>query len=203
MELPPMMYDPPHDLPSAITEKQDVVSQLERMVQDEEDARKRGIMSMEDYEKVKRSMVIRQVERDQKLRNMAADEQQELMVVSLLILQRVGRGYNGRKKARVAAENRRLMRKRKAAIIKAQALIRGFNARTRVRNIKRLYQLNLLRGNSVIAIQSAYRGYLARRHFKKIRRFLSARNIQRVFRGKIGRAAADRERKRLNNLRRK
>ncbi|NDB86487.1 MAG: hypothetical protein EB127_27885 [Alphaproteobacteria bacterium] len=68
------------------------------VVEDEEDARKRGIMSMEDYEKVKRTMVIRQVERDQKLRNMAADEQQELMVVSLLILQRVGRGYNGRKK---------------------------------------------------------------------------------------------------------
>lgn len=46
-EMPPMMYEHPSDLPVAVTEDRDIASQLMRMKKDEDDARKKGIMSME------------------------------------------------------------------------------------------------------------------------------------------------------------
>jgi len=41
-EIEPRRYDNPPDLPRILTEGQDVVSKLDRMLEDEENARKRG-----------------------------------------------------------------------------------------------------------------------------------------------------------------
>jgi hypothetical protein len=45
-ELPPMRYEQPADLPTVYTEGNDVTSKLDRMLHDEEEARKRGGMTM-------------------------------------------------------------------------------------------------------------------------------------------------------------
>ena len=76
-ELPPMRYDEPADLPSTITDNMntDVNFQIERMKKDEEEARKKGHMNMEEYERVKQQMASRQLERDQKLRALGSEEQ--------------------------------------------------------------------------------------------------------------------------------
>ena len=202
-EVPPMRYEDPNDLPSIITETKDVNSQLDRMLNDEEDARKRGNMSMEDFEKVKMQMANRQMERDMKLRNLASGEQEELFELSAAAMQRVARGYNGRKRARAAREAKEMNSKKKKAVLSVQKSVRGFLGRRRFARVQRIYQMNLLQGQSVIAIQSIFRGYCARRYFKKVRRFLRSREIQRVFRGHLGRQAAAREKQRLNILRQK
>ena len=202
-ELPPMRFEHPVDLPTTITAKRDVNSQLDGMLADEEEARKRGNMSMEDFDRVKMQMAARQMERDQKLRHLASDEQEELFILSAAIIQRVGRGYNGRKRARKVKSLRDLDMRRKKAVLKAQSVARGMLGRKRFKRIQRIYQMNLLQGQSVVAIQSTFRGFVARRYFKRVRRYLKSREIQRVFRGRLGRMAAAREKFRLGILRKK
>ena len=55
-------------------------------------------MKMEDFENVRRQMAQRQLERDQILRQQVGDGQNSLLTSSTLVIQRVGRGYIGRKK---------------------------------------------------------------------------------------------------------
>jgi hypothetical protein len=204
-ELPPMRYDDPSDLPQTITDgmNKDVNFQIQQMVADEEAARKRGHMSMEDYDRVKQQMAARQLERDQKLRALGDDEQEELFEVSCRLIQRMGRGLTGRQKARRAREIAELKRMRNKAVLKCQAIGRGYLGRQRFARLQRIYQLNLLQGASVIAIQSVYRGHVARKYFRRVRRFLKAREVQRIFRGHLGRLAAAREKYRLTILRKK
>lgn len=204
-ELPPMRYDEPADLPQTITDNmnKDVNFQIKQMVADEEAARKKGHMSMEEYDRVKGQMAARQLERDQKLRALGSDEQQELFERSCELIQRVGRGMVGRKRAAKARYIAQMEREKNRAVLKCQAVGRGYLGRQRFKKLQRIYQLNLLQGASVIAIQSVYRGYVARRYFRRVQRFLKAREIQRIFRGHLGRLAAAREKYRLTILRKK
>jgi pimeloyl-ACP methyl ester carboxylesterase len=202
-EVPPLNYDPPVDLPVQITQGKDVNSQLDRMIHDEEDARKRGIMSMEAYEQVKGKMLVRTMERDAKLRNLGGEEQLELVIFATRLLQRTARGYNGRKKAAAAEIKRKNLRKLTKGIIFFQALIRGFIGRKKVKHIRNMYMRNLLQGKSIMTIQTIYRGYCARKYFKVLFRNAMARNVQRTFRGHVARVACKRERKRLAVLRKK
>lgn len=110
-EMPPLRYEDPPDLPSMITDgNPSLENQLSTMEKDAEAARKKGIMSLEDYERVKGQMFVNQIERDKMLRKLAGDEQQDLILSSVNFIQRVGRGYNGRKKARKIAEEIRRKR---------------------------------------------------------------------------------------------
>jgi tripartite-type tricarboxylate transporter receptor subunit TctC len=108
-EMPPMKYaETGGGAVPTPAEDTGVTAQLDRMVALEEEARKKGTMTVEDYEQVKRKMVQRQVERDRKLRAMVGQGQEELMGDSALTIQRVGRGYLGRDLARRKRLARRL-----------------------------------------------------------------------------------------------
>ena len=63
------------------------------------------------------------------------------------------------------------------------AIVRGVISRKKSIEKKRLYLQNQLRGSSATKLQSAYRGYVARKYVRKLRRYVSARNVQRCFRG--------------------
>ena len=203
-EMPPMKYaETGGGAVPTPAEDTGVTAQLDRMVALEEEARKKGTMTVEDYEQVKRKMVQRQVERDRKLRAMVGQGQEELMGDSALTIQRVGRGYIGRKKARAAALRRAQILALSVGMTKFQAVVRGVLSRKRSNEMKRLYLMNKLRGSSAIKIQSAFRGHVARRYVRKLRRFVKARDIQRCFRGHLGRQAANRERERLRLIKMK
>jgi hypothetical protein len=202
-ELAPQRYDAPTALPRMLTEAQDVVSKLDRMLADEEDARKKGIMSMEQYETVKSNMVERQLERDQMLRQLTAEEQLVLFEQSSVFLQKVGRGFVGRRRAAAAALLRKRKREQTLKVIKIQSVMRRHMGRKRFNYIKNIYLNNMKSSFSATELQRVYRGHADRRYFKKLRRWVNAINVQRAFRGYLGRVAAKREKNRLELLRRK
>ncbi len=203
MEMHPMPYDDPVDLPKIVTEKKDPASVLERMLEDEEEARKRGIMSVEEFEKVKSQMALRQMERDQKLRHLGGEEQHALFDEQARLIQRAARGYNGRKRARKLWREREMKRILSHGALMLQARVRGMRGRRRFNRIKSVHLLNLAKGESANRIQKLYRGVVARRFATKRRHYVKARHVQRAFRGHVGRMAAARERKRLEILRMK
>ena len=202
-ELPDMRYGMPSDLPAAIMEKKDVVSSLDKMIADEDDARKKGIMSMEQYEEVKQKMVVAQMDRDQKTRHMEANEQEKFYEDCGRLIQRVARGYLGRVKANRAARDKELQKVINRGVTTFQSVVRGCLGRQKAAEVKRQYLANLLRGDSIITIQRIRRGFNARKKYKKLRQFKASCDIQRAFRGYIGRSAAGRERARLATLRKK
>lgn len=203
LEMADMKYNSPGELPSVFYESKDVVSSLDRMAADEIAARKKGIMSMEEYEKVKSKMLLAQLDRDQTNRHMDFAEQARFKEKTVMTIQRYGRGYNGRKKATIAARDRELQKMIRRGVISFQAVIRGIVGRKRASNIRRIYLANIMRGDSVVTIQRFMRGYFARKFYKKLRRNHAAKNMQRAFRGHLGRMTANRERARLALLKMK
>jgi IQ calmodulin-binding motif len=204
-EMPPLQYGDTFAGSAAptTTDSDNVIAQLDQMVTMEEEARKKGTMTLEDYEQVRRQMKQRQLERDNKLRKLVGIGQESLFEDSARLIQRVGRGYNGRKRARDAALHRARMRILSAGLTKLQAIVRGMIGRRQFEEKKRVYLQNHLRGSSATRIQSVFRGHKARKYTRKLRRYVSARNIQRCFRGHLGREAARRERARLDAIRAK
>ena len=203
VEMEPKRYDDPADLPAALTEGQDIISKLDRMLIDEETARKRGTMSLEAYEQVKVKMAERQMERDAKLRSLSQEEMQLLYNDCATTIAKVGRGYNGRKRFKKidALRRLRLLQNEKAILI--QKRIRGVLGRKRYRHIRNIYLDNIRGYFSATQIQRVYRGYLARRYFYRLRRKASCMLLQRVFRGFLGRCSVRRERRRLAAIRKK
>ena len=106
-------------------------------------------------------------------------------------------------KADRASKDRELNKVISKGVTIFQSIVRGRIGRRKAEEAKRNYLSNLLRGDSIITIQRIRRGYNARKRYKKMRRFVAARDIQRAFRGYIGRSAAGRERSRLATLRKK
>eukprot|EP01038_Epipyxis_sp_PR26KG_P011234 gene11234-15074_t len=197
MEMIPLRYDEPTELPKILTEEQDINSKLDRMLIDEKAAKSRGVMKIEDYETIKFQMAERQLERDQKLRHLSQEELQELYDDNSIHIQRIVRGFNGRNKAKRANELRELKKLRLKSIILIQRTVRGMIGRKRFMAFKRIYLLNLRSSHSAITIQRTFRGYYARRYFRRIKRIACALRIQKFFRGYLGRLAFKQEKKRL------
>jgi len=196
-EMIPLNYELPDELPSALLEGLDIVSKLDRMKRDEEIARKRGIMSVEDYEKVKREMQERQLQRDQKLRNLTQAEKDALYIVCTINIQKIVRGKLGRNRFNRALKKRRLYLLQIEMANKIQSVARGRQGRKRFKRIKELYLNNLKNSFSATEIQRVFRGYIDRKYFKKLLKWMSALKIQRLFRGYLGRLAFRREKNRV------
>jgi pimeloyl-ACP methyl ester carboxylesterase len=204
-ELPDMKYDTPIDLPKVLTEFTETspMNILNQLINDEKNAKKRGIMSMEKYEEVKSQMVLAQISHDQKIRHMETKEQEQYYEDCIRYLQRIVRGYIGRNKAKQYLKNYILQKKIKYGIIKFQACVRGRQGRVYANKIKKYYLINLLKGDAVNILQRVIRGYLGRKYYKKLKRFYMIRKIQKIFRGYLGRLVARKEKERLNLLKKK
>ena len=205
-EMPPVMYDPPEDLPAVITEPKDPLSSLDRMVADEETRKKikggEG-MTQEQYEMVKQKMANQQLDRIEKLRHLDGEEQVALYSESSLTLQRVGRGYIGRKRALLFREKRDLHRKLTKGVLRFQACIRGIAGRKRYAEKRKLWLLSQKLGDSALNVQRCFRGYVGRKIVRKRRQFCRSRDLQRVYRGHMGRKAFHREKTRMQMIAKK
>lgn len=203
VEIAPMRYEHPADLPRILQEGMDVVSKLDRMKEDEVAARKHGTLSVEEYEKVKREMMVRQMQRDDTLRHLSQEEKDSLYEACAVKIQMIGRGYLGRRKALATLEKRKQALIRVKMAIKVQSVMRGFLGKKRFNRIKDLYLNNMKNSYSAGHIQRMYRGHAARKYFRRLRRWICAGKIERVFRGHLGRLAFQREKQRLELLRTK
>ena len=205
-EMPPTMYEPPMDLPSAITEARDPVGSLDQMVADEE-ARKKikggENMTQEQYEMIKNKMANKQLERDEKLRHLDGEEQVALYTESAMTIQRVGRGYIGRKRALLFKERRDLQLKLTKGVVTFQSIIRGQIGRKRYAEKRKLWLLAQKKGDSALNLQRCFRGYVGRKIVRKRRQFVRSRDLQRVYRGHMGRKAFNREKTRMQMIARK
>ena len=153
--------------------------------------------------RVKRDMAAAQLEREAKLRMMAEGEQVELFHEMASKLQNAYRGRIGRKKAEQQRKRMQIVAQHAIAAVKIQGAMRGCLGRMFVKKILEAQMRELVLGASATNIQKAYRGMVGRHRVREIRRNLASRFIQRVFRGHLGRMAAERERARLEALRRR
>jgi hypothetical protein len=202
-ELPPMHYEQPRDLPKTITEGRDMVSKLDQMLIDEQEARKRGELTVEEFETIKRKMAERQLERDQMLRTLSLEELEELKNECAIQIQRVIRGFNSRQRVKKMIAARNLAKEKARVSIHMQRAIRGFLGRRRYKRIRQIYLTNMKGFFSATQIQRIYRGYADRAYFRKLRRYYSAIKMQRTYRGHLGRLAVKKERNRLKVLHKK
>ena len=90
-------------------------------------------------------MAQRQVERDQKLRALVGQGQEQLTADSVRLIQRVGRGYIGRTKASVAARRRAQIQALSVGMTQMQG-----NERTNERKIQSLLQTTCQYMHSII-----------------------------------------------------
>jgi len=140
------------------------------------------------------------MERDEKLRHLSGEEQTAMMIESTIEIQRVGRGYMGRKRAMILNEERELSRKVSRGVLMAQKYIRGATGRKRYRELRKIHMLQMVKGQSALNIQRCFRGHVARKMVKKRRQFVRCRDVQRVYRGHMGRKGANREKTRMRLL---
>jgi hypothetical protein len=202
-EIQPQMYQKPPELPALMREAKDPSSTLDQLVVDAEIARKKGIMSMEEFETVKKQLALNQLEREQRLRNREEAEELAFYNETAVKIQRLARGIMGRNRAREAKQVRDTKLTVERGVVQFQAVARGIRGRRRARHLKKLKLQNQLVGKSVVKIQCQMRAHLSRRYVHGLRRQKAARAVQRVFRGHLGRQVVRRERNRLELIRRK
>lgn len=203
LEMQPVRYDEPDELPSIYREGRDMVSQLDRMLMDEEDARKKGTMSMEEFEKVKARIAERQMERDALLRHLSDEEKERLCNRNAIRIQKRIRGILGRIKAHKAAVLRQERIEKEAKALRIQAVARGMFGRRRFAEHKRIFLLKLKGEHSAVMIQKIMRAYLGRKYFRRVQRWKCANKIQKTFRGYLGVLAFKREKARIDLLKKK
>lgn len=120
-----------------------------------------------------------------------------------VIINRIVRGFLGRRKADRAKAKRTLFKRQMRAATRINSLLRSFLARRRVQHLRDNMVRELIRSLSATHIQRIGRGYVARRDYRIMLRTAKANDIQRAFRGHLGRKAARMERDRLEEVRRR
>lgn len=148
-------------------------------------------------------MAAAQLEREKRLRSMIEDEHAQIFHEMAGRIQHLFRGVLGRKKAFIARAKMRLTVERVSAAIKIQKAMRGALGRCFVKQLLQLETRNVLLGSSVLNVQRTFRGLIGRKHAYNRRCEMAAEYIQRVYHGHGGRMRAMAERARLERLRRR
>ena len=150
---------------------------------------------------IKREMSAAQLEREARLRDMAASEMVGIFHEMASKIQNMVRGVIGRQHAdEIKTRMERTVLEAKAAL-RIQRAIRGALGRRFVRLFHELETRNLVLGASATHIQRTVRGNFGRAIAREARMRNASWLIQRVFRGYRGRLVARRERARLEHLR--
>ena len=154
-----------------------------------------------DDGRVKREMAAAQLEREARLRDMAASEQVDLFHEMARRIQNMARGVIGRQHAdEIRTRMERVVLEARSAL-RIQGAIRGALGRRFVRLFHELETRNLVLGASATHVQRLVRGVFGRTVARERRKLRASLLIQRVFRGFRGRAIAAKERARLEHLR--
>jgi hypothetical protein len=202
-EMPPTEYGDPLALPDDFFPPKDAVAVLDKMIADELDAKEMGIAYLDDFDRLKRKMAQRQMERDQRLRSLTDNELKELFAESVVVIQRCQRGRSGRLRFQRIKWQHDREKAVGVGIVMLQARIRGRQAKRRVALIRYVKYENLKHGRSVLLLQSIWRGYMGRQRVRFMQCTNAATNIQRFYRGCLGRQVARSERDQLLYLKKK
>lgn len=214
MEMPPVNYYPPISDVNLPTVDLSIEAQLEQLQNDEREMKKLEKMkrnapnsnslpqtlTMEEYNLLKNKIIEKQLNRDKQLRVLTNQELYHLHFVSATLINKIVRGFLGRRRAQKLSLLRDLEREQTERIIKIQSRVRGWLGRALFKKVKtqRIYELTRL--FAIISFQRIFRGYLARKRVRYLRVVRASLRIQRVFRGYIGRCVSHRERARLKLL---
>lgn len=216
--MPPIDYSPMEELPGELTRATDAYSMMDDAARDEvellrlrkEAARgaEGGCLGRIDLEKFQRdqlgivsSAAAKHFAAKKAYRGLSDEDVQSAKVQAALRFQPIARGYLGRKRALKLRCARDLLEERQKAAVGIQTVARGRLARQRGRRAREAAMAEIVFGGSALRLQSAGRGMLARRRATLRRRQVSAKNIQRCYRGHLGRRCAARERALLDALR--
>lgn len=202
-DLAPIEYSEPQDLPPGVIVRTDPSSVLDRLAAEEAEAKSLGVTFSEDFGRIKRKMAQRQMEREEKLHALSEEEQLMLFNECSLTIQRRWRGVLGRKKFTLARDLREEERIVGTGVIALQSLVRRRQAKERVALLRFVKYENIKHGNSALRIQTNFRGFLARSRVHYLKSTQAAIQIQRCYRGHLGRKVAGVERDRLLYILRK
>ena len=158
MTLPPMDYDEPPDLPKAFQQRNDLDKMMDQMEEEEAEMKRMGVMRVEDFEKVKREMGAAQLERESKLRSMAASEQDRIFDEMALRIQNCWRGKASRDAVVKKRKDLEKMVEMQKGALKIQTRIRAFLARARVRTMLESETRELVLGIDVWGDKRARKG---------------------------------------------
>eukprot|EP00940_MAST-03C_sp_MAST-3C-sp2_P000961 g961.t1 len=141
---------------------------------------------------------MRDAEKERQLDIARADalEEQELRDEVVVHIQKIVRGIFGRRRAAMIREEKEMEEVYAISALRMTSVARMFLAKLKVRNIKQ--QRERLCAATIIAedLQRIFRGGIGRKVAQKMRRDRSSANIQRIARGFIGRRRFRREKKR-------
>ena len=198
--MAPTFYRNPQDFSAGIPKKK-LESVLDDMEGESATVKKMGAMRLEEFERVKEKMAQQQMEREKRLRSLEESERVKLFQRSACLIQRVLRGYCGRKRRNDFKCQLEFERRRASAVVWIQKLARGTNARVKAKIMRRQEVERVVLGSSAILVQRTWRGHRGRRFLHTVRRILAVVALQKVIRGFLGRRLATRKQQHLVLLR--
>lgn len=157
----------------------------------------------DSFQRPGREMAAAQLEREKRLQSMIENQHAHIFHEMAGRIQHLFRGVLGRKKALAAKAKMRLTVERVSAAIKIQKAVRGALGRCFVKQLLMLETRSALFGSSALNVQRTYRGLIGRKQAYIRRCEMAAEYVQRVYRGYGGRMRAIVERERLERLRRR
>lgn len=194
--LPPLVYDKPKELPSALRRKK-LDSIFDELEGDAKKAKQLGILRIDEFERIQSKMAQEHLEKEKKLQMLEKSEQLEILTNKSIILQRFARGYLDRLRVSRKKEKLKLSILLVKATVYAQSYVRGWIGRRKARARREYEMMQLVHGGSACDIQRVWHGFKGRTAFQKEKRLQSTILLQRTTRGWFGRNVARIEREKL------
>eukprot|EP00566_Odontella_aurita_P000474 CAMPEP_0113557852 /NCGR_PEP_ID=MMETSP0015_2-20120614/18022_1 /TAXON_ID=2838 /ORGANISM="Odontella" /LENGTH=888 /DNA_ID=CAMNT_0000459325 /DNA_START=125 /DNA_END=2788 /DNA_ORIENTATION=+ /assembly_acc=CAM_ASM_000160 len=198
--LPPTAFNMPGPVPKHMRKAclDGVFDDLEK---DALAAKRCGVMKIEEFETIKNRLAQEHLEKEAGLNALEEAEYERILVEMATSVQRVTRGWIGRRKAADARNNKETYATTFKAVVMLQKYVRGSIGRKRAEDIRQREILQLVHGNSIALMQRVWRGHKGRQRARSVHENASALLIERVVRGHLGRNIARGERERLEYLR--
>ena len=198
--LPPTALNDPRSLPKHLR-KTRLDGIFEDLENDAHMAKKRGVLKIEEFETIKNRLAQEHLEKENRLNSVEEAGQQKVIHTMALSIQRITRGWLGRRKAKAAENTKDTYAKQFGAMVVMQKHVRGVIGRKRANAKHQKKILEVVYGSSVALIQRVRRGYIGRLRAKLTKEARAALVIQCIIRGYRGRMIARRERGRLEYIR--
>ncbi|CAM9236976.1 unnamed protein product [Choristocarpus tenellus] len=200
----PQQYKAGEDLPVAISRPSEDLSVDNVIAEMEEKARRAkevGVAKLEDYMAMEKQQEAREVQRVAILLEYKLEEHDRLIMEKMALkIQRLVRGILGRARVRNLQDGASKVAKKEWVATKIQSLSRMHSTRAKVARIRKLQQEERVVGGKARDIQRVFRGFIGRREYHIRLRDFNIRKLQRVGRGFLGRRVALRKIRQLERI---
>mmetsp|Transcript_21084 Transcript_21084/g.47819 ORF Transcript_21084/g.47819 Transcript_21084/m.47819 type:complete len:690 (-) Transcript_21084:1162-3231(-) len=182
-------------MPHSFKYKAKLHHMLDNLKEKQMEAEKLGLMTVDEFESVRRKMAQHQLERITRINALEEEEKEILFEHMSLRIQRLVRGHLGRKKAATALEKFRVYVCRKNATVILQRNARGYLDRLKAEKLLSNKIIEMERCVNLLKIQSAYRVFLSGKILQKKKESRSTIILQKYLRGMCGRLCAEKHRR--------